>query len=94
MSDRKRINITVDPETYDRLTQLKEAYGFKNLCELVVAFSHILIDRMETPARRKYDIPEDDGQYIDSMFSDLAGAEAESDNSAVVNGRRIHNHNR
>lgn len=94
MSDRKRINISVDSETYDRLTQLKEAYGFKNLCELVVAFSHILIDRMETPAKRKYDMPEDDGQYIDSMFNDLAGVEAESDSSVIVNGRRIHNHNK
>lgn len=79
MSDRKRINISLDPQTYDRLTQLKEAYGFKNLCELVVAFSHILIDRMETPARRKYDIPEDDGQYIDSMFNDLGHAEPQPD---------------
>jgi len=94
VSNRKRVNISLDPQTYDRLQRLQQAYGFKNLCELVVAFSHILIDRMETPARRKYDIPEDDGQYIDSMFSDLAGAEAEDDNSVVVNGRRIHNHNR
>lgn len=83
MSDRKRINISVDPETYERLNQLKEAYGFKNLCELVVAFSHILIDRMETPDKRKYDLPEDDGQYIDSMFDDLAGAEGTAPTSTA-----------
>ena len=75
MSDRKRINISVDPETYDRLQELKTAYGFKNLCELIVAFSHILIDRMESPDRRKYDLPDDDGQYIDDMFNELGEAE-------------------
>jgi len=94
MSKRRRVNISVDPDTYDKLQKLKKDYGFSNVCELVVAFVNILLDRLEGPGTRKYDIPKDDGQYIDSMFSDLAGAEAESDNSAVVNGRRIHNHNR
>lgn len=77
MSDRKRINISVDPETYAQLNRLKDEYGFKNLCELVVAFSHILIDRVKPVDKRSYDLPDDDGQYIDSMFDDLAGAEKE-----------------
>lgn len=71
MSDRKRINVSVDPETYDRLQKLTKAYKFKNACELLVSFAHILLDRLEDGTNRKYDLPEDDGAYIDSMFGDL-----------------------
>lgn len=53
------------------LQQLKQEHGFSNVCELVVAFVHILLDRMEVADKRKYDLPEDDGQYIDRMFDDL-----------------------
>ena len=41
------MNISVDPDTYERLQKLKEQHGFKNACELVVAFVHILLDRLE-----------------------------------------------
>ena len=71
MSNRKRINISVDPNTYDRLQQLKEEHGFGNACELIVAFVHILIDRLENANVRQYDLPEEDGEYIDNMFDDL-----------------------
>ena len=71
MSDRRRVNISVDPETYEKLHRLKQAYGFSNVCELVVALVHILLDRMEVAERRKYDLPDDDGQYIDEMFDEL-----------------------
>ena len=71
MSNRKRVNISVDPETYEKLQRIKQAYGFSNACELVVAFVHILLDRMEVAEQRKYDLPNDDGRYIDEMFDDL-----------------------
>ena len=71
MSKRRRVNISVDPDTYDRLQKLKEQHGFKNACELVVAFVHILLDRLEDPAERRYDLPEDEGDYITDMFDDL-----------------------
>lgn len=71
MSNRRRVNISVDPATYAKLNQLKQAYGFSNVCELVVALVHILLDRMEDAERRKYDLPEDDGAYIDEMFDEL-----------------------
>lgn len=71
MGSRKRVNISVDPQTYDKLQRLKQTYGFRNACELVVAFVHILLDRTEVAEQRKYDLPEDDGAYIDAMFDDL-----------------------
>ena len=84
MSDRRRINISVDPRTYDKLQQLKQTYGFSNVCELIVAFAHILLDRMEAANDRKYDLPEDDGRYIDAMFDDLGHTHRVPDGTVPV----------
>lgn len=69
---RNRVNISLDPDTYERLQQLKSAYGFNNACELVVAFVHILLDRLKPPSSRQYDLPEDEGDYISGMFDNLS----------------------
>lgn len=88
MSDRKRVNISVDPKTYDRLQSLKKQYGYKNACELVVAFVHILIDSLEDAGSRKYDLPEDDGAYIDNMFDDLGHVQRTPDGTVPVRHNR------
>jgi hypothetical protein len=77
MSERKRVNISIDPQTYNKLQHLTNKYKFKNVCELLVSFTHILLDRMEGADNRKYDIPDDDGEYIDSMFAELGSMFAE-----------------
>lgn len=84
MSNRKRVNISVDPYTYYRLQELKEKHGYKNVCELVVAFVHILIDRLEEAGNRKYDLPEDDGAYIDNMFDELGHVQRTPDGTVPV----------
>ena len=84
MSDRKRVNISIDPATYAKLQQLRQAYGFANVCEVVVAIVHILIDRVEQADKRRYDLPEDDGQYIDGMFDELAHHQPEPDGMVPV----------
>jgi hypothetical protein len=86
--DRKRVNISIDPETYERLQELKRKYGFKNACELVVAFVHILLDRTEAAGRRRYDLPDEDGQYIDGMFEDLGNYEKTPANTNPPKQRR------
>ena len=83
MSNRKRINISVDPETYNKLQKLVKDYQFKNCCELMCSFVHILIDRMNRAADRKYDLPDDDGAYIDAMFDDLGEADRKPDDTNV-----------
>lgn len=88
MSSRKRVNISVDPETYERLQQIKQEYGFTNACELVVAFAHILIDRVGVAEQRKYDLPDDQGRYIDRMFDDLGHVQRTPDGTVPV---RKHN---
>lgn len=92
MSNRKRVNISIDPQTYERLQSIKQAHGFRSVCELVVAFVSILLDRMELASKRKYDLPEDDGQYIDEMFDELGRYERTPDTEAPP--KRRHNRRR
>lgn len=87
MKNRKRVNISVDPDTYEKLQKIKSAYGFSNTCELVVAFVHILLDRMESADKRKYDLPADDGAYIDEMFDDLGHVDPVPDGNPPVRRR-------
>ena len=84
MSERKRINISVDPATYARLQKIQRRHGFANLCELVVAMANILVDRMETVDQRRYDLPDDDGRYVDKMFEDLGHTEPTPDGTVPV----------
>lgn len=88
MSERKRVNISVDPHTYETLQRIKQTHGFTNVCELVVAFVHVLLDRMEIADRRKYDLPDDDGKYIDEMFDELGHVQRTPNGDAPV---RRHN---
>ena len=81
---RKRVNISVDPTTYDKLQGLVKKYGFNNACELIVAFAHILLDRMEKADQRRYDLPDPDGQYIDDMFNDLGQSTRTPDGTVPV----------
>jgi len=84
VSNRKRVNISIDPQTYERLQSIKQVHGFSNVCELVVAFVHILLDRMERVDKRKYDLPDDDGRYIDEMFDDLGHVQRTPNGDAPV----------
>lgn len=76
--------MSVDAETYNRLMQLKRRHGYKSVCELGVAIMHILIDRMEDVEHRKYDLPEDEGTYIDNMFDELGHVERTPDGTVPV----------
>ena len=84
MSERKRVNISVDPKTYNRLQLIRQTYGFRNTCELVVAVVHILLDRMESEEQRRYDLPDEDGVYIDTMFDELGHVQRTPDGTVPV----------
>ena len=84
MSERKRVNLSVDPYTYYRLQQLRDQYAYKSVCELVVAFAHILIDRLEDAELRRYDLPEDEGAFIDIMFDELSHTQRTPDGTVPV----------
>lgn len=82
MGNRKRVNLSLDQETYGRLQEIRRKHGFSNACELVVAFVRILLDRMEE--EKKYDLPEEDGKYIDRMFKELGDQQRGPDGGVPV----------
>ena len=81
---RNRINISLDPYTYRRLKEFKEEHDFKNLCQLVEACVHVFLDRMNDKNQRVYDLPEDEGEYIDEMFEELGHVERTPDGTVPV----------
>ena len=83
-SNRKRINISVDPKTYERLQKIRQIHGFRNPCSLVLAFVHILVDHVEDADKRRYDLPDDEDEYIDDMFKELGGTERTPDGTVPV----------
>ena len=72
MSNRKRVNISIDPDTYSRMRRMQSLCGFKNSCEMIVALLHVMLDRLEGEEDRKLDIPDEDAAYIDEMFDSLS----------------------
>lgn len=89
MSNRKRVNISLDPATYEKLRRIQQRHRFKNLCELMVALATLLVDRMQAAEARSIDMPEDDARYIDLMFDGLAHTEPTPDGTVPV---RHNNH--
>lgn len=45
---------------------------------------HILLDRTDKAEQRKYDLPEDDGRYIDTMFDELGHVHRVPDGTVPV----------
>lgn len=78
MSNRKRVNISLDLLTYERLNLIKEKYGFRNVCGITVALLHILLNRLDKKGE-ELNLPLDDATYIDSMFDDLGNYENNPD---------------
>lgn len=50
--------------------------------------AHILIDRAEPAGKRRYDMPEDDGDYIDAMFDELSNVHRQPDGTVPVRHNR------
>lgn len=74
-SNRKRINISLDPAAYERVRRMQRKYGFKNPCSIVAAFTRIFIERLESVKRKEITPEEDNAKYIKSMFEELANVD-------------------
>lgn len=83
MGERKRINISVDTQTYERLQRLNQSCKFRSVCKLIVVAVGILLARQDEEARRRRcEPPEGDADYIKEMFDDMAHAEPTPERSA------------
>ena len=80
MTNRKRINVSVDEAQYRRLQALQKAYGFKNVCELTRAMLNILIQYTDAAAGRRQRRPASVGDDILDMFNDLGDWETTPEN--------------
>ena len=73
--------------TRERLEAMRKQYGFSSGCEMVTAFINILLDRLEKPEFRTYDLPEDEGKYIDDMFSGMANSVSQPEGTVPVRSK-------
>lgn len=91
--ERKRIYLTVDPTTYNKLALYAKRNNFKNECEVVSGLIHIMLDRLESPDNRLLDIPDADGEYIDDLFDSMSHHTKQADgDGAVAITRRTKNY--
>lgn len=82
MKSRKRINISVDEPTYAELQRIKEAYGFKSLCQFSVAMLNILCRYIRVgEERHRRHRPTVQTEIVD-MFNDLGNWERTPDGIA------------
>lgn len=89
MGDRKRINISVDTQTYEKLQRLNAVCRFRSVCKLVAVAVGILLARQDEEARRRRcEPPEDDADYIKEVFDDMAHAEPTPERSIPTKHHR------
>ena len=81
---RNRIYLSVDDVTFGRLSKFVKRNGYKNECELVSAMIHVMLDRLNKADERLYDLPSEDGEYIDSMFVEMANVTKQADGDGAV----------
>lgn len=84
MSNRIQVKISVDSQTYESLQGIMQTHGFSSAGALITALVHILLDRTEVADKRKYDLPDDDGRYIDEMFDSLSHVQRTPNGDAPV----------
>lgn len=84
MKERKRIYLSVDTMTYEKLSSFAKRNNYKNECEVVASMVHVMLDRLENAEDRQYDIPDADGEYIDNMFDDMSHVTKQADGDGAV----------
>lgn len=80
MTNRKRVEISLDETQYRKLQALQKAWGFKNLSELTRALLNILTQYTDAAATRQQRAPVSVGDDILDMFNDLGDWEATPSN--------------
>ncbi|MCD8266476.1 MAG: hypothetical protein LUC33_04905 [Prevotellaceae bacterium] len=73
---RRRINLSVDPELYGRLDDMRRRDGFPSLPRMVTAFCRLCMALRES-GPRAFDIPEDEADWLAAEFDRLSEAERE-----------------
>ena len=73
---RQRINISISPQCYQELEQIRKRYRFTNMCEICTALLGVFINKVKTAEAEKLDNKsETDEQTIQRMFNEFANWE-------------------
>ncbi|MBE6326630.1 MAG: hypothetical protein E7077_06145 [Bacteroidales bacterium] len=94
MEVRKRINLSVDVDTYSRLSRFAKSRRYKNECELVMSMINVMLDCLVPIEKKRFDIPEDDAMYINEMFAQMsysATKQADGDGGVAITRRNKKN---
>lgn len=94
---RKRINLSLSPREYARLTKICESYNFDGPCELVTALIHLFIKRVafaESTRNRERITDPTITEEVMEMFDKLSDYEPTPSNThARVQHREIDSNN-
>lgn len=94
MSNRKRINVTINPLHYDELQRICKAYKFANVCEICTALLSSFIqhvNKAESETARRKRRTESSEETIARMFADFENWEPTPDPSIMY---KRHNNRR
>lgn len=84
MQGRKRINLSVNLVTYNRLAKFAKCHRYKNECELVMSMINVMLDCLEPATQRQLDVPEDDAAFIEEMFAKMSYTTKQADGDGGV----------
>ena len=87
---RKRINVSLDIETYEELQRMCRLYGVGSCPTLLVAFAHLLLDCMNDADKRRLNMAEGDRAYLLRMFDAFGHSEVQPDGTVPKKGYEVH----
>ena len=87
---KKRINISLDCETYNALLEIKKQYGFNSCPEVLVAFAHVFVRCVSDAEDRRRSIEINDQAYIEEMFNIFSNSTIQPSGIVPKKGYEVH----
>ena len=84
--ERRRINLSVPPDEFNRIRRQAKFHGFRGPCEMVLAMVRLCMRLMEKQQGRA----EPDEEYIYQLFDSMSHVERQPDGDVPVTRWRKH----
>jgi hypothetical protein len=81
MGQKKRVSVSIDGWTYERLAHQVERHRFSSVRELLSSLLNVVLDRLE--GGKAFDLPDEEGSYIDSMFAELTQVDGQPEETII-----------
>ena len=86
LKKRKRINVSLDIETYDKLQHMCKQYRVNGCPTLLVAFAHMLLDCMDDAEERRLNMADGDRAYLLNKFDMFGHVQRQPDGTVPKRG--------